>query len=70
MPGVSYWADSDPRYPGIYYAKINGGCPYGGAPGVNCQLVGLAADVLEPGVSYVVDATAATPGIYYTPDFR
>lgn len=70
VPGVAYWADSDPRYPGIYYAPINGGCPYGGGLGVNCQVVGLADDVLEPGVRYTVDASAATPGIYYTPDFR
>jgi hypothetical protein len=66
--GVSYWVDADPRFPGVYYAPINGGCPHGGGLGVNCQLVGLPADVLETGVSYSVDVNAA--GIYYTPDFR
>lgn len=68
VPGVAYWADADPRWPGVYYAKINGGCPHGGSGTVNCQLVALPDDVLEVGVSYTVDA--AMPGIYYTPDFR
>jgi len=69
VSGVTYWVDSDPQYPGVYYAKVSGGCPYGGAGAVNCQLVGLASDVLETGVSYVVDRMASPPGVYYTPDF-
>ncbi|MCA9517423.1 MAG: glycoside hydrolase family 16 protein, partial [Myxococcales bacterium] len=67
--GVTYWADADPRWPGVYYAKIGGGCPYGGGGEVNCQLVALPADALETGVSYTVDLGPAPPGIYYTPDF-
>lgn len=70
VAGVGYWVDSDPRWPGVYYAPINGGCPYGGNLGVNCQLVALPADRLETGVGYTVDVHASPPGIYYTPDFR
>jgi len=68
--GVAYWVDADPRWPGVFYAKVNGGCPYGGSGTVNCQLVGLPGDVLETGVSYVVDTSTTPPGIFYTPDFR
>ncbi|MCC6620345.1 MAG: glycoside hydrolase family 16 protein [Deltaproteobacteria bacterium] len=70
IAGVSYWADADPRWPGVYYAKVSGGCPYGGSGEVNCQLVGLPDDVLETGVTYSVDVNGNPPGIYYTPDFR
>ena len=66
-----YWADADPRWPGVYYAPIQGGCPYGGTfSGVNCTLTGLPADLLESGVDYVVEAAGVPSGIYYTPDFR
>lgn len=67
---VNYWVDSDPRWPGVYYAKVNGGCPYGGSGTVNCQVVGLPGDVLEAGVAYSVDKSTSPPGIYYVPDFR
>ena len=67
--GVAYWVDADPRWPGVFYAKINNGCPFGGAGLVNCQILGFAGDVLEQNVGYVVDAAANPPGVYYPPDF-
>lgn len=67
--GVGYWVDADPRWPGVYYGKIGGGCPYGGSGTVNCQLVALPGDLLEAGITYTVDLGPAPPGIYYTPDF-
>ena len=66
-----YWADADPRWPGVYYAPTNGACPSGGTfTGVNCQVDGYPGDVLEAGVEYIVDTAAAPVGIYYTPDYR
>ena len=75
LPGLSravaYWADADPRWPGVYYAKSSGGCPAGGTfTGVNCQLAAFPGDLLEAGVDYLVDAAATPAGVYYTPDFR
>jgi len=68
VAGVSYWVDADPRWPGVFYNKVSGGCPHGGAGEVNCQLLGFADDLLEPGVIYTVDVSNAA--VYYTPDFR
>jgi beta-glucanase (GH16 family) len=72
VPGVKYWIDADPNYPGVYYAKINAGCPFGGAAGVNCQFEGLPqvlnkpqGDTVLPGIDYWVDADPRWPGIYY-----
>jgi len=70
VAGVSYWVDADPRWPGVYYAMIGGGCPHGGSGTVNCQLVALPEDLLETGVGYVVDQGTSPPGVFYTPDFR
>ena len=68
---VHYWADADPRWPGVYYAPTNGACPSGGTfTGVNCQVDGYPGDVLETGVEYIVDTAASPVGIYYTPDYR
>ena len=67
--GVSYWVDADPGWPGVYYAKIDGGCPHGGSEGVNCQLVGFADDVLEANVAYTIVQAGEPPGVYYRPDF-
>ncbi|MFH1811735.1 MAG: glycoside hydrolase family 16 protein [Pseudomonadota bacterium] len=68
---VSYWADADPRWPGVFYAGVNGTCPHGGSGGnPNCQLLGFAGDLLEDGVIYWVDSDPRWPGVYYEPDFR
>lgn len=66
----AYWVDPDPQWPGVYYAKVNGACPYGGEGTVNCQIVGFPEGLVETGVSYLVDKTTSPPGVYYTPDFR
>ena len=65
--GTMFWVDADPRWPGVYYHLVNGGCPYGGSGTVNCQLLALPGDLVETGVSYAVDTSAST--ISYTPDF-
>ncbi len=71
VQGVTYWVDSDPRWPGVYYAQRDGACVYGGSPaGPNCSARAFASDVLEPGVHYWVDADPRFPGVYYAPDFR
>lgn len=64
-PGVQYWVDTDTRWPGIYYQKINGYCPVGGSAGVNCQLKGYAFNFVRPGVQYWVDTDPNWPGVYY-----
>ncbi len=68
-PGVSYWVDANPRWPGVYYKKLNGGCPAGGSPtDGNCQVKtfgSAVAHVPVPGVQYWVDANPSWPGIYY-----
>jgi len=64
-PGVNYWVDTDPRWPGIYYHLINGKCPLGGSGGVNCQLQGFANGYVKPGISYWVDTSPQWPGVYY-----
>ncbi len=69
-PKVHYWVDPDPRWAGIYYAKPQEGCIYGGSGSINCQIYAFPADALEAGVQYWVDANPLYPGVYYTPDFR
>ena len=65
-PGVHYWADPDPRWPGVYYTPINGTCPHGGSVGVNCQLRAFPPALLEEkNVEYWVDTNPAWPGVYY-----
>jgi len=72
VPGVKYWVDPNPNYPGVYYAKVNGACPFGGSAGVNCQFESLAPKLTQaqsktvfPGVAYWVDTNPKWPGIYY-----
>lgn len=36
--GVKYWVDTNPKWPGVYYRKVNGGCPYSGSGSVNCNI--------------------------------
>ncbi len=69
VDGVDYWVDADPRWPGVYYAKVGGLCPHGGSGPVHCQVAAFAADLLESGVSYLVAAMGLPPGVYYLPDF-
>jgi beta-glucanase (GH16 family) len=71
VAGVSYWVDADPRWPGVFYAGVNGACPHGGNGGSpNCQVMSFGPDALESGVVYWVDADVRWPGVYYEPDFR
>ncbi len=65
IPGIQYWIDTDPRWPGIYYNKINGTCPVGGSGNVNCQLKGYAANFVRAGVKYWIDTNPAWAGVYY-----
>lgn len=72
IPGVNYWIDPNPNYPGAYYAKVNGTCPYGGGVGVNCQFETLSPvlsaaqnKTVIPGIQYWIDTNQAWPGIYY-----
>lgn len=65
LPGINYWVDANPAWPGIYYAKINGNCPLGGSGSVNCQLRGFPANFLRYNVHYWVDTNPAYPGVYY-----
>ncbi|WP_037583158.1 hypothetical protein, partial [Stigmatella aurantiaca] len=68
IPGISYWVDADPRWPGVYYAQVNGGCPYGGSvSGPNCAVVSLPPGKLTQGVAYGVATDPRWPGIYYAP---
>ena len=64
-PGVSYWVDTNPAYPGVYYHKVNGGCPYGGSGSVNCQMYSFASDKLNRNTSYWVDTDPRWPGVFY-----
>ncbi|HBK24036.1 MAG TPA: hypothetical protein DDZ60_16530 [Planktothrix sp. UBA10369] len=66
FPGVKYWVDANPKWPGIYYTKIQGKCPYGGVSGgvETCQLMKLNGKLTE-GVRYWVDANPDYPGLYY-----
>ncbi|SKB14310.1 exported hypothetical protein [Planktothrix sp. PCC 11201] len=66
FPGVKYWVDANPKWPGIYYKGIQDKCPYGGTrAGVeNCQLMKLNGKLTE-GVRYWVDANPDWPGLYY-----
>lgn len=63
VPGVAYWVDTNPAWKGIFYQKINGGCPYGGSGPVNCQLASLPA--LNGSTAYWVDTNPKWPGIFY-----
>ncbi len=65
IPGIGYWVDTDPRWPGIYYNKINGACPVGGSGTVNCLLKAFPANFVQPGVNYLVDTNPASAGVYY-----
>lgn len=69
IKGITYWVDAEPRWPGVYYAPINGGCPFGGAQGVNCQLRTFQVPLLYvvQGVNYWVDTNPQWPGVYYAP---
>ena len=66
-PGVAYWVDPDPQWPGVYYAPTGGACPHGGTfTGVNCQVVAFPPHLLEEtGVAYWVDADPRWPGVFY-----
>lgn len=64
--GVSYWVDSDTRWPGIFYRKVNGGCPYGGFGPVNCQVYSFPKGDLQPGIPYSISVnTNGTATVYY-----
>ncbi|MBC7691699.1 MAG: hypothetical protein H7222_08000 [Methylotenera sp.] len=62
---VNYWVDPTPEWAGIYYANINGGCPYGGNGHPNCQLIGYPRPTLFPNVRYWVDPNPSWAGVYY-----
>ncbi|MFT7582872.1 MAG: hypothetical protein ACI9MR_004557, partial [Myxococcota bacterium] len=65
-PAVTYWVDPNPAYPGVYYARIDGGCPYGGSVGVNCLVYSFPPNFLEAtDVSYWADPDPRWPGVYY-----
>jgi hypothetical protein len=65
-PGVSYWVDTNPSWPGVYYAQIGGQCPYGGSKGgPNCQRFSFPAGALSTAVHYWVDTNPSWPGVYY-----
>ena len=67
---VSYWVDSNPRWPGVYYEQVNGTCPYGGdKAGPNCLLIGLSG--LNSSEKYFIRRNPAYPGVYYhTQDYE
>ncbi len=66
----TYWVDPDPRWPGIFYARGNDGCPAGGVGTVNCQVYSFPAGFLDDGgVEYGLDNNYAHPNVYYLPDF-
>jgi hypothetical protein len=69
IKGINYWVDADPRWPGVYYAPINGGCPFGGVQGVNCRLQTFQVPPLYvvQGVIYWVDPNPQWAGVYYAP---
>lgn len=69
-PGVQYWMDPDPRWPGVYYKQMQGSCPVGGVASGNgnCQLVAYAAPAqpyLVRGQQYWVDADPRWSGVFY-----
>lgn len=64
---IEYWVDSDPRWPGIYYRKINNACPYGGSGSVNCQLTSIPENILEDGIDYKIDKNKKQ--VIYRPTF-
>ena len=67
VPGVAYWVDADPRWPGVYYKQSNGACRFGGIKSGdgNCQLTSLPTGALEDQVIYWADSNSRWPGIYY-----
>jgi hypothetical protein len=67
VPGVAYWVDADPRWPGVYYKQVNGTCRLGGTKSGdgNCQLTPIPAGELEDQVIYWADSNSRWPGIYY-----
>ena len=67
-PTIAYWLDTDINFPGIYYAKINGTCPFGGSGPVNCLIKAYpkpTTPYVMANVNYWVDANPDYPGIYY-----
>jgi hypothetical protein len=65
---VSYWVDPNPNWPGIYYAKVNNACPYGGvSSGPNCQVKSFISGFLNSSVSYFTRSNHSQPGVYYYP---
>lgn len=68
LPTVHYWADTDPRWAGVFYAQEKGQCPYGGwISGPSCQIYSAPAGTLQTNIRYSVDNNPAWPGVYYTP---
>ncbi|MBM7116941.1 hypothetical protein [Archangium primigenium] len=66
IPGINYWVSTDQRWPGVYYAQVNGGCPHGGTvAGYNCAVYSFSSGTLIPGVNYWVDTNPLAPGVYY-----
>jgi hypothetical protein len=66
IPGIDYWVDTNPQWPGVYYQQIGGQCPYGGEPsGPNCQLRSFPPGFVKPGVAYWVATDVRWPGVYY-----
>ena len=66
-PSLNYWVDADPRWPGIYYKKINNSCPYGGGGSVNCQLTLIPSHILEQNINYTF--TGVDKVVSYVPSF-
>jgi hypothetical protein len=66
IKGINYWVETNPQWPGVYYASIDGECPYGGSlGGSNCHLVSYAQDFVKTGVNYWVETNPEWPGVYY-----
>jgi hypothetical protein len=70
QPGVRYWLDTDPRWPGVYYWTDNKGvCAYDGVAagggGNHCMIVKYAPDQIRAGVRYWLDTDPRWPGVYY-----
>lgn len=63
VPGVNYWVDTNPAWKGIFYHKVNGGCPYGGSGTVNCMLAAVPS--LNVGTAYWVDTNPKWAGVFY-----
>lgn len=65
--GTSYFVDTNPAAPGVYYAATGSACPQGGTlAGANCLVHAFAPNVLETAdVTYWVDTDPQWPGVYY-----